>query len=101
MICDQASLLMLTCRTSTHTTLASSTHQQHIASKADKANLFGKTAEEKTRVLEWASFANSTLLPTLAEWCVSKTLFFLTLISPTLLLSRTRQPLCTSTPELT
>lgn len=39
-----------------------------VASQKDSKNLFGKTKEEKAAVLQWASFSNSLLLPTLAEW---------------------------------
>merc|ERR1712225_175681 len=42
----------------------------YLASQSNKANLFGQSDEEKVRVLEWASFANSTLLPAIGEWFV-------------------------------
>ena len=39
-----------------------------VASQANKANLFGQTTEEKTKVLQWANFGNAALLPALGEW---------------------------------
>lgn len=44
-----------------------------VASRNNKSNLFGKTDEEKTKVLEWSSWANSNLLGALAAWCVYHT----------------------------
>lgn len=34
----------------------------------NKSNLFGASAEDKTRVLQWASFANSDLIGALGSW---------------------------------
>lgn len=43
-----------------------------VASRNNKSNLFGKTDEEKTKVLEWSSWANSNLIGALAAWYVHR-----------------------------
>lgn len=39
-----------------------------VATRNNKASLFGKTEEEKTQVLQWAMWANTNLLGALAAW---------------------------------
>ena len=53
---------------SLHTNLLPYCHA--VATRNNKNNLFGKSDEEKTQVLQWASWANTNLLGALAAWWV-------------------------------
>lgn len=46
-----------------------------VATRNNKASLFGKTEEEKTQVLQWAMWANTNLLGALAAWWACYTLY--------------------------